>query len=138
MSSGVGVNDECIQEYNLLKMNQKYRFILFKMNDSNTEIVVDTTSTENDYDAFIKALPPADCRYVVYDFEFDTDGGKRNKIVFLNWAPEKSKIKNKMLYAASKDAFKKKLVGLGLEVQATDLSEVARQEVLDKCLALSR
>ena len=39
--------------------------------------------------------------------------------------PDNSKIKHKMLYASSKDAIRKSLVGISTEVQGTDLSEVA-------------
>jgi cofilin len=37
-----------------------------------------------------------------------------------------------MVYAASKDALRKKLVGVSTEIQATDLSEVAHEVVLEK------
>jgi cofilin len=47
-------------------------------------------------------------------------------------APDTAKIKQKMLYASSKDALRKKLVGIATEIQATDLSEIAYDVVLDK------
>jgi tRNA U34 2-thiouridine synthase MnmA/TrmU len=47
-------------------------------------------------------------------------------------SPDSSKIKQKMLYAASKDALRKKLVGVATEIQATDLSEISHDIVLDK------
>ena len=37
-----------------------------------------------------------------------------------------------MLYASSKDAIRKKLVGIAHEIQGTDLSEVAFQTVLER------
>jgi cofilin len=37
-----------------------------------------------------------------------------------------------MLYASSKDALRKKLVGIASEIQATDLSEISYDTVLDK------
>jgi cofilin len=37
-----------------------------------------------------------------------------------------------MLYAASKDALRRKLVGIASEVQGTDLSEVAYDVVMDR------
>jgi len=39
-----------------------------------------------------------------------------------------------MLYASSKDAVRKKLVGVGVEIQATDLAEIDRGTVLEKVL----
>lgn len=47
-------------------------------------------------------------------------------------APDTSKVKQKMLYASSKDALRKKLVGIGTEIQATDASEIAYETVLEK------
>lgn len=37
-----------------------------------------------------------------------------------------------MLYAASKDALRKKLVGINHEVQATESSELAERDIIDK------
>lgn len=40
-------------------------------------------------------------------------------------SPETSKVKNKMLYASSKDRFKRELDGIQVELQATDASEMS-------------
>ena len=37
-----------------------------------------------------------------------------------------------MVYASSKDTIRKKLVGLGGEVQGTDFSEIDYETILDK------
>jgi hypothetical protein len=42
-------------------------------------------------------------------------------------SPDDSKIKQKMLYASSKDALRKSLVGISAEIQGTDMSEVAHE-----------
>lgn len=83
----------------------------------------------------------------MYDFEYEKVSGEglRNKILFFVWyqflmlmfllnlrAPDTSKVKQKMLYASSKDAIRKKLVGIGAEIQGTDMSEVAYETVLEK------
>lgn len=44
-----------------------------------------------------------------------------------NRSPDDSKIKQKMLYASSKDALRKSLVGISSEIQGTDMSEVAHE-----------
>lgn len=51
-------------------------------------------------------------------------------------APDSARIKSKMLYASTKDALKKKLVGIGTEIQATDLSEIDYQTVFDKVVRI--
>ena len=40
-------------------------------------------------------------------------------------SPDDSKVKQKMLFAASKEALRRALVGIIAEIQATDMSEVA-------------
>jgi hypothetical protein len=40
-------------------------------------------------------------------------------------SPDDAKIKNKMVYASSKDALRRSLVGISTEIQGTDTSEVA-------------
>ena len=42
-------------------------------------------------------------------------------------SPDSAKIKNKMLAASSKDALRRSLVGIQVEVQASDHSEVAHE-----------
>merc|ERR1712146_670036 len=88
----------------------------------------------SDYGQFVENLPKDDCRYAVYDFEYDQPdcGGKRSKILFVLWSPDTAKIKSKMLYTSSKDGLRKKLVGIGTEIQATDSSEIDFETVLDK------
>ncbi|KAI7898465.1 uncharacterized protein BX663DRAFT_461812 [Cokeromyces recurvatus] len=133
MSSGVAVNDQCLEVYQDLKLRKKYKYIIFKLSDNNQEIVVDKTSDNLDYDSFLADLPPNEPRYAVYDFEYEKPGeGKRSKITFYAWIPDTSKVRQKMLYASSKDALRRNLVGLAIEIQGTDASEVDYEAVLDK------
>jgi hypothetical protein len=43
----------------------------------------------------------------------------------LDRAPDDAKIKAKMVFASSKDALRRALVGIAVEIQGTDFSEVA-------------
>ncbi|KAF7364966.1 putative actin cross-linking [Mycena venus] len=132
-SSGVAVNEECLEKYQTLKIGKKFKYIVFGLNKDNTEIVVEKTSTSQSYDDFIADLPESECRWAVYDLEFEKeDGGKRNKLVFYSWAPDTAKIKAKMVFASSKDALRRSLVGIAVEIQGTDFSEVAYEAVMEK------
>jgi len=47
---------------------------------------VEKAQNSSVYEDFLKVLPETECRWAVYDFEFSKEeGGKRNKIIFLNW-----------------------------------------------------
>ncbi|KAJ2019363.1 cofilin [Coemansia sp. RSA 376] len=90
------------------------------------------------YETFVGKLPEQECRYAVYDFAYQKDGSDRNKILFYAWSPDTAKIKNKMVYASSKDSLRKSLVGIALDVQATDLEEVSYESALEKVLRTAR
>ncbi|KAJ3513689.1 hypothetical protein NLJ89_g2803 [Agrocybe chaxingu] len=126
MSSGVGVSDQCLTAFQDLKLKKKFKYIIFNLNKELTEIVVEKTSDNQSYDDFLSELPETECRWVIYDFEFEKEGGgKRNKIIFLSWSPDDAKIKQKMVFASSRDALKRSLTGVAVEIQGTDFSEVA-------------
>lgn len=130
----VTVADESLTAFNDLKLGRKYKFVIFTLNDEKTQIVVEQTSTEQEYDAFLEKLPENECRYAVYDFEYDIGGGegKRSKIVFFTWSPDTAPVRAKMVYASSKDSLRRALNGVAADVQGTDFSEVAYESVLDR------
>lgn len=155
MSSGVAVAPECQIAYqdlkttNALKTKNARKFIIFRVSDDKKTIVVDdktdqqfTQSTDGnedekrqeEYNHFVGLLPKDECRWAVYDLEYELDGGagKRKKLVFLIWSPDTAKISVKMLYASSKDALRRGLDGIAFEVQATDQDEVAYGPVVEK------
>jgi len=140
MASGVAVSDECVSKYNELKLGHSFRYIIFKLNDTNTEIIVEKTAPPTaKWEDFVKDLPKEDCRYAAYDFQFSTpEGGNREKILFVLWSSDNSKTKSKMLYTSSKDAIKKKLNLMSNDIQATDAAEIDYKVVLEKVLTFTK
>lgn len=116
-----------------MKLGKKFKFILYELNPSKTEIVVKETSNSADYDEFLGKLPENESLYAVYDFEYELPSeGKRSKIIFFAWSPDTAPIKSKMVYASSKDALRKSLNGVAADIQGTDFSEVSYETVLEK------
>ena len=63
---------------------------------------------------------------------------RRAKLYFLRDRSGKSaRIKEKMMYASSKENLKRKLNGIQVEVQATDASEIEQSVMHEKCMALA-
>ncbi|GAB1313049.1 cofilin [Madurella fahalii] len=136
--SGATVNEQCITAYNDLKLNKKYKYVIFKLSDDNKEIVVDSTSEDGpEFDDFREKLMNAKSksktgavgkgpRYAVYDFEYQLSSGEgtRNKITFIAWSPDDAGIMAKMVYASSKEALKRALPGIANEVQANDSDDI--------------
>jgi cofilin len=84
-SSGASVNAECLSKFQELKTGKKIKYIIFGMNADNSEIIVLKESTDQSYDKFLEELPESECRWAVYDMEFDSGEGIRNKLCFYMW-----------------------------------------------------
>ena len=134
MASGVGIDDTAISTFNELKLGHTYRYIIFRVSDDNTKIIVDKTGAPTTcFAEFVSELPRDECRYAVFDLAYTSeDGSDRNKLVFILWSPDSAKIKSKMLYTSSKLDLRRALVGIGVEFQATDLSEIEEDVVVEK------
>jgi cofilin len=132
MASGVGINDQCLDIYQELKLKHKYKYITFKLNDAFTEVVVDQAVENGTYDDFVGTLQETECRYAVFDFDYEKEGeGKRNKIIFISWIPGGSKLKARMVYASSLNSFAK-TIEPQVQIQANDFDDIDYSSVLDK------
>ncbi|KAF3335549.1 Actin depolymerizing factor 7 [Carex littledalei] len=124
-ASGFGVDDDCKLKFIELKAKRSFRYIIFKIADMQV-VVEKLGQPEENYDDFAANLPADECRYAVYDFDFITnDNCQKSKIFFISWSPDTAKIRSKMVYASSKDRFRRELDGIQVELQATDPSEMS-------------
>jgi len=143
--SGVSISAECVEKFNELKLNKKIKYIIYKLNDKFSEIVVEDASEDGDWETFRQKLINAQSksktgkvgkgpRYAVYDFNYNLASGEgsRSKITFIAWSPDDAGIQPKMVYASSKDALKRALNGIATEFQANDEDDIEYQSVLTK------
>ncbi|XP_012858680.1 PREDICTED: LOW QUALITY PROTEIN: actin-depolymerizing factor 7 [Erythranthe guttata] len=124
-ASGMAVEDECKLKFLELKAKRNYRFIVFRI--EGQQVVVDKLGCPDEsYEDFTSSLPSDECRYAVFDFDFiTTENCQKSKIFFIAWSPDTSIVRMKMVYASSKDRFKRELDGIQVELQATDPSEMS-------------
>ncbi|CAN8247588.1 unnamed protein product [Cochlearia groenlandica] len=125
-TSGMGVAEDSKTTFHELQRKKTHRYVVFKIDETKQQVVVDKTGdTTETYDDFLASLPDNDCRYAVYDFDFVTsENCQKSKIFFIAWSPSTSRIRSKMLYATSKERFRRELQGIHYEIQATDCTEV--------------
>ncbi|RGP81808.1 actin depolymerizing factor [Fusarium longipes] len=130
----LSLSSNCIPTYEELKLAHKHRYIIYRIDKSNNEFVVDRTSQSTDWNDFISDLPEDEPRIAIYDFNFvkRTEDGITNKIVFITWSPNTANIRTKMLYASEKDSLRRSLNGIQLEILGTEYSEVSYEAVWDK------
>ncbi|XP_059645627.1 actin-depolymerizing factor [Cornus florida] len=135
-ASGMAVHDDCKLKFLELKAKRNYRFIVFKIEEKIQQVTVEKLGNPDEsYDDFAASMPENECRYAVYDFDFTTDENcQKSKIFFVAWSPDTSKVRSKMLYASSKDRFKRELDGIQVELQATDPSEMSLDIVKSRAL----
>ncbi|XP_057977610.1 actin-depolymerizing factor isoform X3 [Malania oleifera] len=135
-ASGMAVHDECKLKFLELKAKRNYRFIVFRIEEKIQQVTIEKLGNPDEsYDDFAASLPPNECRYAVYDFDFTTDENcQKSKIFFIAWSPDTSRVRSKMLYASSKDRFKRELDGIQVELQATDPSEMSLDIVKSRAL----
>lgn len=146
MASGVQVADACQEAFLDIKKSKKYRYIIFHIKDEKIIDIEKYGGREASYDDYLNDLQsagPDECRYGLYDFEYDhqcqgTSDTKKQKLFLMSWCPDTAKIKKKMVYSSSFDALKGAFIGIGKYIQATDMAEASYECVLEKLRATDR
>ncbi|KAF2296001.1 hypothetical protein GH714_035623 [Hevea brasiliensis] len=109
-ASGIAVHDDCKLKFLELKAKRTHRFIVFKIEEKQKQVIVEKLGeplivTRTLLQAFL--LMSADMLSMI-----------------LIMSPDTSKVRSKMIYASSKDRFKRELDGIQVELQATDPTEM--------------
>lgn len=158
----MSVAPECITAFNDLKLGKSTKWIIFKISDDWKEIVVEESSSDPDYSKFREKLLSAKSknkagvegvggRYAVFDVQYDAPGGegKRSKITFISWVPDDAPQyvsisdshvphsvltlrQPRMMYSSSKEALKRSLNGLAVDIQANDPDDIEHDSVIQK------
>lgn len=137
MASGITVSDDVVTQFNEFKLKRppfNYRYFIYKIENDSRIVIESTAPRETDYEGFSETLSAItdECRYALIDLEVVTsDGRPASKLVFISWSPDTARMKSKMLYASSKEAIKRVLVGVGIHLNATDASELEEDYVMD-------
>lgn len=132
--SGVTVHDSCVATFEELKRKKAFRYIVFTIENTTTIVIQHKGERTETYDDFLTKLSNDSPAYGVFDFEYETPDGPREKLILISWIPDTSKPRARMLYSSSKVALDNLDSSL-LSIQANDASQLAREEVLAKVKA---
>ncbi|KAK7512399.1 cofilin [Phyllosticta citricarpa] len=149
----VSVAPDCVSVFNDLKLGKDLKWIVYQIADNGKEIVVEKTekkSSETEEEQWNKfrefllnsktknkaGVEGAGARYAVYDVEYAAAAsnygeGTRNKIAFLSWIPDTLAPWPKMVYSSSKDALKRALNGIAVDIQANDEADIEYDTILN-------
>lgn len=135
MTTGITVSDEVATLCSDIKLFNKYKYVIFKINDNLTEIVLEKTGEKNStFEDFIKEFPINEPKYAIYNFEYEVGNSKRNKTLFISWTPDICKVKEKMIYSSSKLPLKKSFNGSLIDIQANSASELTEEVIYEKII----
>ncbi|KAF3562643.1 hypothetical protein DY000_02018033 [Brassica cretica] len=107
----MAVHDDCKLKFLELKAKRTFRFIVYKIEEQQKQVVVEKLGEPGQsHDDFAASLPADECRYAVFDFDFVTaESCQKSKIFFVAWSP---------------DTARRELDGIQVELQATDPTEM--------------
>merc|ERR1711957_450537 len=127
---------ECTKKNDDIKMGKKLRYCTFKIEDKKYVVCDADGDATKTWDDFVGALPTDGARYALVDVEYESDDGRaQSKLTFVFWSPDDGQsVKDKMMYAGSKDSVKKKFTGIMKEIQANEKGDLAWESVLELML----
>ncbi|KAI6230190.1 Actin-depolymerizing factor 2, isoform c [Aphelenchoides fujianensis] len=140
MASGVKVDPGCKQAYDDLHGKHLHSYIIFRISDDLTTIVVEKKGDKKSpYSEFVSEIEKTcgsgqECRYAAVDVEVTVqrqgaDGAsKLNKVIFVQYCPDGAPVRKRMIYASSVKALKSTLgVESLMQVQASDPERSGRE-----------
>ncbi|KAL0236977.1 hypothetical protein PCE1_000374 [Barthelona sp. PCE] len=129
--TGIPVDNECVSSFTSMKMQRTNKFITFKIADDQSAIVTDVMGgPDATHEDFINALPMNEARYAVYHLNYETkDGLPASKHIFIIWTGPSTKLRNRVIYTASKEAIKN-AIEIEREIQATDIDAIQYESIV--------
>lgn len=91
-----------------------------------------STSSNTLADA-IDSLPDTECRYVIADCVVELkDGRIVSKTVLINWVPQSTKLKERMVFTSNKQSLKSILHNIQVEITADSKLDLTDEEIKEK------
>lgn len=64
--SGIGIDEDCISLFNLIRTRSIYQWVIFKVNDAGSSVGIERVGQKgSSYADFLEALPANQSRYIV-------------------------------------------------------------------------
>jgi cofilin len=138
VDSGIRPSENDITEYNNLKKERIYKCLVYSINAEGNALTLEYKGDKNFvYDDLKAQLPKDDCRFVLIDFDYETDENpprKTSKLVFVYWAPIIAPMKRKFTFSSTKNALKSSFTGIQKDLQPSDWSDLDKDHVRKELL----
>ncbi|KAI8032585.1 Actin-depolymerizing factor 4 [Camellia lanceoleosa] len=85
----MAVHDDCKLRFMELKTKRTCRFIAFKIEEKQKQVIVEKVGEPaQSYEGFTASFPADECCYAVYDFDFNfmtAENVSKSRIFFIAW-----------------------------------------------------
>ncbi|KAA8498694.1 Cofilin [Porphyridium purpureum] len=141
MASNINVPEKLKAEFDGLVHGHKYRAVIAKITPDFTSVEVESTLPALQdmvdpgpaYKEMVDMLPEHGCRYILYDFQWQSSATiTHSKVILILWSSETSKVREKMIYASSQECILNAVPDIQRQVQATDEDEISYPVVLKR------
>ncbi len=133
VSVGINPSEEQVKLYNQLKVDKTLRCIVLALNkDRNGLETIETHDRNFTLKDLHEKLPKNDCRYVIFDFEYETKENPpraTSKLLLILWCPDIAPIKVKVPFTSTKNDIKAAFVGIQKDILASDLAILDHDEL---------
>ena len=134
--SGIECDKEVTESLKEMKEHRKHRYIIYKIRRGTKSYSINISKKgkrDCTFMDFLRDVPKEEPRYIVYNFTYMTkEWEQRDRIMFIFWSPDKSRIEDKVQYSATKSAVLKEInkVLTMKHVELTDLDELKERELI--------
>mmetsp|Transcript_16671 Transcript_16671/g.14943 ORF Transcript_16671/g.14943 Transcript_16671/m.14943 type:complete len:186 (-) Transcript_16671:217-774(-) len=135
----VEVDPLVIEKFNLVYSN-KLRYAIYKLDEDETKIILDSVATESsDTNTLKEQLPDNEVRWIILSLSYKlTDNSVRKKILFVAWVPDsikreshKETIRVKSLGIFHQGSLHKAFNGKSMKkIQGNDYSDIEEKSLL--------
>ena len=120
------ISPEVVAQFTDLRMKRAYRYLVFKVNDTQTGIEVEHAGARDaSFETFRSHMPTDQPRYAIYDLEFKKSDHPESKLIFVMYSPDTcTQGSLRFVYSTHKDAMKQKCSPVHKEMQVNDHADI--------------
>lgn len=136
MRSGIKPDEAMIEEYKAIKINRTEKVWILDINNSKLEVVF-KGDKNFDFNTLPDQLPSDQPRFVIYDFDYETDEKpprKSSKLVFIFWCPMTAGAQKRFTYSSSLSEIVSTLGAIQKQFQVDDYSQLEYSEIRKQLL----
>jgi cofilin len=138
MRSGIKPDEQMIEEFKNVKIARTEKVWVLSINESQSRLEVLLKGGKDfEFKNLADQLPSNEPRFVVYDFDYETDEKpprKTNKLIFVFWCPLTSGATKRFKYSSSISEVVSTLGAIQKQLQIDDYSGIDYDEIRKQLL----